>query len=130
MMKKFAISTVIFALSTAPVFAAQQGGFSGPQTTAQAGGFVDKNHSITTIANAKEQREGTWVRLQGNIIERVSDDTYIFKDASGTITVDIDHKYWKGVTVAPQDLIEIQGEVDKDWRSVEIDVKQINKINP
>ncbi|EQB8652764.1 TIGR00156 family protein, partial [Shigella sonnei] len=25
---------------------------------------------------------------------------------------------------------EIQGEVDKDWNSVEIDVKQIRKVNP
>ncbi|MDT1872065.1 TIGR00156 family protein, partial [Acinetobacter baumannii] len=26
--------------------------------------------------------------------------------------------------------VEIQGEVDKDWNSVEIDVKQIRKIAP
>ncbi|MFH4113495.1 hypothetical protein WAI92_20600, partial [Acinetobacter baumannii] len=28
------------------------------------------------------------------------------------------------------DTVEIQGEVDKDWNSVEIDVKQIRKIAP
>ncbi|HEE1278117.1 TPA: NirD/YgiW/YdeI family stress tolerance protein, partial [Klebsiella pneumoniae] len=42
----------------------------------------------------------------------------------------IDHKRWNGVTVGPQDTVEIQGEVDKDWNSVEIDVKQIRKIAP
>ncbi|MGX2014543.1 TIGR00156 family protein, partial [Enterobacter asburiae] len=26
--------------------------------------------------------------------------------------------------------VEIQGEVDKDWNSVEIDVKQITKVTP
>ncbi|MEG1422601.1 MAG: TIGR00156 family protein, partial [Citrobacter sp.] len=26
------------------------------------------------------------------------------------------------------DVVEIQGEVDKDWNSVEIDVKQITKV--
>ncbi len=45
------------------------------------------------------------------------------------INVDIDHKRWNGVTVGPQDTVEIQ-EVDKDWNSVEIDVKQIRKIAP
>ena len=46
------------------------------------------------------------------------------------INVDIDHKRWNGVTVTPKDTVEIQGEVDKDWNSVEIDVKQIRKVNP
>ena len=67
--------------------------------------------------------------LCGNIIERVSDDLYIFKDSSGTVNVDIDHKRWNGQTITPQDLVEIQGEVDKDWNSVEIDVKQIRKVS-
>ncbi|MDI5434721.1 NirD/YgiW/YdeI family stress tolerance protein, partial [Salmonella enterica subsp. enterica serovar Kentucky] len=40
---------------------------------------------------------------------------YVFKDATGTINVDIDHKRWNGLTVTPQDTVEIQGEVDKDW---------------
>ncbi|MDR8274407.1 NirD/YgiW/YdeI family stress tolerance protein, partial [Acinetobacter baumannii] len=44
--------------------------------------------------------------------------------------VDIDHKRWNGVTVGPQDTVESQGEVDKDWNSVEIDVKQIRKSAP
>ena len=29
-----------------------------------------------------------------------------------------------------KDTVEIQGDVDKDWNSVEIDVKQIRKVNP
>ena len=57
-------------------------------------------------------------------------DRYTFRDESGTVVVEIDHKRWNGVTVGPQDTVEIQGEVDKDWNSVEIDVKQIRKIAP
>ena len=64
------------------------------------------------------------------VLERISDDLYKFQDSSGTVNVDIDHKRWNGVTVTPQDTVEIQGEVDKDWNSVEIDVKQIRKITP
>ena len=130
-MKKIAAVAIILALASAPAFAANQGGFSGPTstTTSQTGGFVGPNGTVTTAANAKTMRDDTWVTLRGNIIERVSDDLYIFKDSSGTVNVDIDHKRWNGQTITPQDVVEIQGEVDKDWNSVEIDVKQISKVS-
>ena len=129
-MKKLAAMVAVMALCSAPVLAAQQGGFSGPTTTtqSQSGGVVGPNGSITTVASAKSLRDDAWVTLRGNIVERISDDLYVFKDATGTVNVDIDHKRWNGVTVTPQDVVEIQGEVDKDWNSVEIDVKQISKV--
>lgn len=135
-MKKIAAMTAIVALVSMPVLAAEQGGFTGPSSTtqvsstAQAGGFNGPSGAVTTVANAKSLRDDTWVTLRGKITERISDDLYKFQDASGVINVDIDHKRWNGVTVGPQDTVEIQGEVDKDWNSVEIDVKQIRKIAP
>lgn len=129
-MKKLAAIVAIMALCSAPVLAAQQGGFSGPSAAqTQSGGFQGPNGSSTTVESAKSLRDDTWVTLRGNIVERISDDLYLFKDATGTINVDIDHKRWNGVTVTPQDTVEIQGEVDKDWNSVEIDVKQISKVS-
>lgn len=128
-MKKLAAMVAVMALCSAPVLAAQQGGFSGPTATqSQGGGFVGPNGSNTTVESAKSMRDDAWVTLRGYIVERISDDLYLFKDATGTVNVDIDHKRWNGVTVTPQDLVEIQGEVDKDWNSVEIDVKQITKV--
>ncbi|MEN0633567.1 YgiW/YdeI family stress tolerance OB fold protein [Klebsiella aerogenes] len=131
-MKKIAAMTAIIALVSMPVLAAGQGGFTGPSTTttSQAGGFTGPSGAVTTVANAKSLRDDTWVTLRGKIVERISDDLYKFQDASGVVNVDIDHKRWNGVTVGPQDMVEIQGEVDKDWNSVEIDVKQIRKITP
>lgn len=128
-MKKLAAIIAVMALSSAPVLAAQQGGFSGPTATqSQSGGFVGPNGSSTTVESAKSLRDDTWVTLRGNIVERISDDLYLFKDATGSVNVDIDHKRWNGITVTPQDVVEIQGEVDKDWNSVEIDVKQVTKV--
>ncbi|WDX88129.1 YgiW/YdeI family stress tolerance OB fold protein [Salmonella enterica subsp. enterica serovar Muenster] len=128
-MKKLAAIVAVMALCSTPVLAAQKGGFSGPSATqTQGGGFVGPNGSSTTVESAKSLRDDAWVTLRGNIVERISDDLYVFKDATGTINVDIDHKRWNGLTVTPQDTVEIQGEVDKDWNSVEIDVKQISKV--
>ncbi|HCI5935387.1 TPA: YgiW/YdeI family stress tolerance OB fold protein [Klebsiella quasipneumoniae subsp. quasipneumoniae] len=132
-MKKIAAMTAIVALVSMPVLAAGQGGPSATtpaSSTTQGGGFTGPSGAVTTVTNVKSLRDDTWVTLRGKITERVSDDLYKFQDATGVINVDIDHKRWNGVTVGPQDTVEIQGEVDKDWNSVEIDVKQIRKITP
>lgn len=123
-MKKIAAMTAIVMLCSAPVFAANSN-----QAVNQGGGFTGPGGGTATVESAKSMRDDAWVTLRGNIVERLSDDVYTFKDASGTINVDIDHKRWNGVTVGPQDLVEIQGEVDKDWNSVEIDVKQVSKVS-
>lgn len=77
-MKKFAAVIAVMALCSAPVMAAEQGGFSGPSATqSQAGGFQGPNGSVTTVESAKSLRDDTWVTLRGNIVERISDDLYV-----------------------------------------------------
>ena len=133
-MKKLAAIAAIAMMASAPVFAAE-GGFSGPSATqtqtqnqTRQGGFVDKNATPTTAAKAKDLKDDSWVTLRGNITERLSDDRYLFRDASGTVNVEIDQKRWNGQNVTPQDQVEIQGKVDKDWNEFEIEVKQITKL--
>lgn len=134
-MKKYAAIAAIMMMTTAPVFAAQ-GGFNGPtaapaqtQTETQKGGFVDNDANLTTAAKVKDLKDDSWVKLRGNITQRLSDDRYTFRDETGTVDVEIDHKRWNGVTVTPQDKVEIQGKVDKEWNEFEIDVKQVIKLN-
>ncbi|QXB21370.1 YgiW/YdeI family stress tolerance OB fold protein [Lelliottia amnigena] len=130
-MKKLAAMTAIMMMTTAPVFAAQ-GGFNGPSATpaqTQQGGFVDNDANLTTAAKVKDQKDDSWVKLRGNITERLSDDRYLFRDTTGTVNVEIDHKRWNGQTISPQDKVEIQGKVDKEWNEFEIDVKQVIKLN-
>lgn len=133
MKKTFALAAIV-ALMSAPVFAANtQGGFSGPGAPAaqqQTGGFSGPNSSVTTVDAAKRLQDDAPVTLRGNIIQQNSDDDYTFKDSTGTISVDIDRKHWNGVNVTPNDVVEIVGEVDKDKKGVEIDVKQLKKVNP
>lgn len=133
-MKKLAAIAAIAMMASAPVFAAE-GGFSGPSATqpqtqnqTQQGGFVDNSVSPTTAAKAKDLKDDSWVKLRGNITERLSDDRYVFRDASGTVKVEIDQKRWNGQNVTPQDQVEIQGKVDKDWNEFEIEVKQITRL--
>ncbi|ASN87756.1 YgiW/YdeI family stress tolerance OB fold protein [Pectobacterium versatile] len=131
-MKKAAALLAITALVSAPVFAAQSGGgFVNPETPAvgtHKGGFIDQQSSLTTVDKAKDLRDDSWVTLSGNIEKRIGDENYLFRDATGTMEVEIDHKRWNGQMVSPSDKVEIQGELDKDFNSVELDVKQIRKL--
>ncbi|WP_145518181.1 YgiW/YdeI family stress tolerance OB fold protein [Yersinia bercovieri] len=136
-MKKLTLAATLMMLCGAPLLAhsatdTAKGGFDGPATTqtqpATQGGFTGPSATNTTVDKVKSMRDDARVTLQGNIIERLGHDTYTFRDATGTITVDIDDKRWKGQTITPQDKVQIEGKVDKDWNSVEVDVKNISKI--
>ncbi|ELY6247011.1 YgiW/YdeI family stress tolerance OB fold protein [Cronobacter universalis] len=132
-MKKqlIALCVAASALSATPVMA-QKGGFSGPDSSASAtatskGGFQGPDAASTTVSEAKNLRDDAWVVLEGNIVRKMGKELYEFRDASGTVNVDIDDHVWNGVTITPKDKVRIEGEVDKDWNSVEIDVKKITK---
>lgn len=131
-MKKAAALLAITTLVSVPVFAAQSGGgFVNPETPAvgtHKGGFIDQQSSLTTVDKAKDLRDDSWVALSGNIEKRIGDENYLFRDSTGTMEVEIDHKRWNGQMVSPTDKVEIQGELDKDFNSVELDVKQIRKL--
>ncbi|WP_145519459.1 YgiW/YdeI family stress tolerance OB fold protein [Yersinia mollaretii] len=136
-MKKLTLAATLMMLCGAPLLAhsateAAKGGFDGPATTqtqpTAEGGFSGPSATNTTVDKVKSMRDDARVTLQGNIVERLGHDTYTFRDSTGTITVDIDSKRWKGQTITPQDKVQIEGKVDKDWNSVEVDVKNITKI--
>lgn len=107
-----------------------QGGFNdgSPRPEFNMGGFQGGLVSATTVEQAKQLSDDSWVVLKGHIIKQVGRKNYIFKDATGEIQVEIDQKKWRGQSVTPDDLVEISGEVDKDWNSIEIDVKGIKLI--
>lgn len=124
-------------LFSVTAFAQQAGGFSGPDATnaqntpstqtTQKGGFVGPDAATTTVEQAKSLRDDAWVVLEGNIVRKVGKELYEFRDSTGTVNVDIDDNNWGGVSITPTDKVRIEGEVDKDWNSVEIDVKKVTK---
>ncbi|MFG1174569.1 YgiW/YdeI family stress tolerance OB fold protein [Erwiniaceae bacterium CAU 1747] len=130
-MKKTAALLAISALISTPVLAAQSGGFvdpNAPTAQVQTGGFSGPDGTIVTVKQAQDMKDDAWVTLHGHIEKRTGDDDYLFRDATGTLSVEIDHKHWQGQTVTPKDNVEIQGKLDKDFNSTELDVKRIRKI--
>lgn len=120
-MNKFIIASafvVALGLSTS----ALASGFTGPQ---QAGGFQGPGLAPSSVAEALKLNDDTPVVLVGQIEKSLGDEKYLFKDASGSVTVEIDNEDWRGVTVTPKDTIVIQGEIDKDFFKTEIDVDSV-----
>lgn len=119
------VLTLSFALDAQ---ARPEGGFTGPgsQSTVQ-GGFTGPGPALSTVQNAKNMADDSWVSLKGNIVQHNGDKRYTFRDATGTVSVKIGHKAWRGLNVGPEDVVEISGEVDKDWGDLHIDVKQVRK---
>ncbi|ADW72715.1 YgiW/YdeI family stress tolerance OB fold protein [Rahnella aquatilis] len=132
MMKKITLATLI-ALCSATAFAQQTGGFNGPsaqesQTQPAAQGGFTGTTALSTVKDAQTMKDDQWVMLEGFIDQRIDHDKYIFRDNTGTLNVEIDGKRWQGQNVSPKDKIRIEGKVDKDWNSVEVDVKSVKLI--
>ena len=115
-MKKFLSIFMIIGITTSIVFAAQ-------------GGFRDSaNPKKVTISEISKMSNNSYVSVQGNIVKRISDDKYTFKDATGTITVEIDDDKWGGISAGTQDKLELIGEVEKKYNTTEIDVDSVRKL--
>ncbi len=113
------------ALSVSPALAKNnQGGYAGP---GQGGGYTGPGPEFVTVEQTKDMRDDTPVALKGYIVKSLGGDNYLFKDSTGTITLDIDDKRWAGQTVGAEDLVEIYGKIDKDWSDLEIEVKRLVK---
>lgn len=103
------------------------GGYIQNNAPVHAGGYTGPGPSVTTVEQAKNMRDDTHVTLRGYIVQHLGGEHYLFKDDTGTVNVDIDHKRWQGQTVGPNDRVEIYGEVDKDWNKLDIDVDRLIK---
>lgn len=129
-MKKL-LTVATIALSSIAVYgtAVAQGFHDGsnPQKNFQQG-FVDESLVVKSVADALKANDDTPVRLDGQIVKQIGKKDFIFKDASGQeIQIEVGRKAWNGLTVGPQDQIQIIGEVDKEINKIEIDVKQVIK---
>ncbi len=125
--RKFLAALLAFAfVCSAPAFSQAAFSNSSGQNTA-VGGFSGPGPGLLTVEQAKGMSDDSYVAVKGSIVQQLGDEKYLFKDATGTITVEIDHDVWMGQNIGPQDVVEIHGELDKDLFSAEIDVDRIVK---
>lgn len=95
----------------------QQTGYVGPSAT-------------MTVKQALSLSDDTPVTLRGQITQSLGGEKYLFRDETGSVQLDIDHKVFtrSGAQVSASDTVEISGEIDKDFKKTEIEVKSIKKL--
>lgn len=94
-----------------------------------SGGFEGPSVNSTTVAEALKLSDDTPVVLVGKIEKSLGGEKYLFSDATGSITVEIDNDDWNGVTVKPENTVELRGEIDKDlMKAPEVDVDSVRIV--
>lgn len=103
------------------------GQFTGLSVDGQ-GQATGKLENVISVEQARHLKDDTKVVLEGQIVEHLGGEKYLFKDQSGEITIEIDHDDWRGVEIGPEDTVIIYGEVDHHrHKATDIDVDRVMK---
>jgi len=97
------------------------GQYSGP-------GAPDKSYTVKEVLDkaSRLDRADVMVKLQGTIINQINNDTYQFKDETGTIRIEIKKKDMPDKPFDDNTQLIIIGEVDYDLlEGTEIEVDRI-----
>ena len=117
MFKKAMSAAILFFATFFMAFSASAQ-FVGSSGAAQK--YVER-----TVAQVQDVRQGSYVTLTGHIIAHEREDYYTFRDATGTIRVEIDHKLWPETDITPEMKVIVMGEVERSARGRYIDVDMI-----
>lgn len=119
-MKKLFFSLILLSNLSLAAFA----GYMGENQV--SGGYIDAIQNKFTLAkDVRNLRDNQYITLKGYIISKIGNEKYIFKDDTGTIQVEIDDKDWNGCNVSASDRVILEGEVDRDWNSVTVEVSSV-----
>ena len=116
-MKKLLTFVLLGLISSSTVFADTKEGFN------------DYTAKKATVVEALKMNDDAYVTIQGNIIKKISDDKYSFKDSTGVILVEINKDIWSGISADTKDKLEITGEVEKKNNQTHIDVEKLKKVS-
>ena len=130
----FFMKKILFALVMTMMFSGLAfAGFEGTSNYPAAQGFQSSSGNgsavggVVDIKDVMNMYDEQTVTVRGNIVRQLSDDKYLFKDRTGELVVEIDYKYWNGLQVSEKDVLELTGEIDKDYNSVKLDVFMVKK---
>lgn len=112
MKNKIAILAVMMVLAT-PVYA-------GFQQTEQA--------AITSVEKVLKMPDDSFVTIEGNIVKQVGNEKYLVQSGKSCIVVEIDDELLMNMTVTPKNRVRISGEVDRDFKSIELEASKIEII--
>jgi uncharacterized protein (TIGR00156 family) len=88
-------------------------------------GYDDK---VISVSEARQLEDDAKVVLEGFITENLSDEMYLFSDASGEIDLEIEDKLWKDREMDPDQTVRVYGEIDREKDSIKVEVDKIKDV--
>ena len=84
---------------------------------------------VMTVEQVRGLADNSPVIIRGYLLRQNGENSYVFQDSTGTINLEIEDSDWGGLTVSPNEYIEVWGEVDRNGMSmVEVDVSAMKKL--
>ena len=138
---RFFVFTLVLLFVAASAHA-QFGGFTGPSAFNAPQGFTGQQTGFAypqgftgqftpvPVSQVYSYPDKAPAILRGNIVQFLGGDLYLFRDTSGDIIIKIKQDRWWGVTVGPNDLVELGGELKRDKKTLMInhfDAKVVRK---
>ena len=100
----------------------------GTQSSAIAGTMPSSAASdkpISKVSDVQNMSDDSTVYIQGYLIQNLGNEMYMFQDNSGTISIEIDDDLLASNTVAPNALVWIVAEVNKDGQVTSLEAEEI-----
>ena len=85
--------------------------------------------TINNVAAAQKAAKDAKVILEGNLVRVLEKDRYEFRDATGTMNVEIDKKYLPTAKFDAKTKVRITGEVGHDKSGIEISAKKVEILS-
>lgn len=107
--------------------------YVGPSNQKAAAAAPYAGPSSVALMTAKQVldngKDKQFARLQGRIVSHDGGKNYTFADDSGKLPVEIsDKRFPPGQPLSAEQRVEIVGEIDKDFRSIEFEVDQMRLL--
>lgn len=109
-----------FLIATTLAASAALAQYTGPSSTTQYRSIADV---------LKNPVDDAAVTLEGHLIKQVGKEKYLFSDGTSEIRVEIDAKDFPPTPIDEKTLVQIRGEIEKDFlTSPEIDVDTLTIV--
>ena len=103
-----------------------------PPATATASGApaAGSKYAPMTVARVLKAKDDVDVMLEGTLGRKTGHERYEFKDATGTMTVEIDEDKWPDGKPMSGQRVRLYGETEKKFlsRRIEVDVDRIEPL--
>lgn len=131
-MKKSLVIAGLTAVLSLPVMAESQGGLktdeAPPSPHAMDKGYRGMEDAQgMTVVQAKAMHDGASVSLTGNLIKKTGEDRYQFRDKTGSLDVHIPLAVFDGRDIQPDQLVAINGTLDKKSKPALMKVDHLQK---